>query len=228
MSALTIRNITLVENVTFPILFNLHKTKQMKRHKDFFQIADELFDFKNLTNIPFCTDREKGITECIKSLGLKLVLCTSHIKLDVKRWVAKKKSKNLISNFEGKKLIDLIEALISSEEKVDFISHIEKFNSINNNNVIRNYLNSGLIEDIEKYSAKFNIDEFNVFDGKSVTSNQSESMNYIFKSIVNWKSNTPDIMCLIFYYLQNYYLNEFSRASRQLGNYHINSYYSNK
>ncbi len=32
-------------------------------------------------------------------------------------------------------------------------------------------------------------------------------------------------MCLIFYYLQNYYLTEFSRASRNLGNYHINEYF---
>jgi hypothetical protein len=35
-------------------------------------------------------------------------------------------------------------------------------------------------------------------------------------------------MCLIFYYLQNCYLNEFNRASRNLGDYKVNELYSKK
>jgi hypothetical protein len=78
------------------------------------------------------------------------------------------------------------------------------------------------MSDIESYSSNFQTKKFRAFDGKAATSNQSEAFNYINKSTTNWKQNKPDMMC--FYYLQNYYLSEFLRASRHLGNYHISEY----
>jgi len=96
------------------------------------------------------------------------------------------------------------------------------------NSVILKYIASRLINDIKNYSALFVTQKFKAFEGKIATSNQSEAFNYVIKSIINWKQNTPDIMVLILYYLQNYYINEFRRAAKNLGIYHLNKYFPSK
>jgi len=47
LSTLTLKNIFLEEKIVFPILFMIHRTKRMARHKEFFQLAEKIF---NLTN----------------------------------------------------------------------------------------------------------------------------------------------------------------------------------
>jgi hypothetical protein len=225
VSTLTLKNATLREKPSFPILFMIHKTKQFERHENFFRIADRIFELSKYQNIPMTTDREKAITESVKRLNFPLVLCTNHIIRDVKFWISKNKS-NGISKENGQDLIEIVKRMIYCETKSDFESEKlmceEKFKD---NPIILNYVKVRLTSDIENHSAKFITKKFKAFDGKAATSNQSEAFNYIIKSITEWKENSPDLMCLIFYYLQNYYLTEFSRASRNLGNYHINEYF---
>ncbi len=203
----------------------IHKTKQFERHENFFRIADRLFELSKYQNIPLTTDREKAITESVKRLNFPLVLCTNHIIRDVKFWISKNNSKG-ISKENGHELIENVKRLINCDSKSDFecekLMCEEKFKD---NPLILNYIKVRLIPDIENHSANFITQKFKAFDGKAATSNQSEAFNYIIKSITEWKENSPDAMCLIFYYLQNYYLTEFSRASRNLGNYHVNEFF---
>lgn len=203
----------------------IHKTKRFEIHENFFHIADRVLDLNKYKNTPLTTDREKAITESIKRINIPLVLCTNHIIRDVKFWISKNRS-NGVSKAKGQRLIQMIKELIESDTKSNFKNIKGVFqDEFKDDSLILNYVNVRLMSDIENYAATFRTKKFSAFEGKAATSNQSEAFNYILKSTTNWKENKPDMMCLIFYYLQNYYLNEFSRASRGLGNYHTSKYF---
>ena len=161
ISTLTIKNVTLEEYTAFPILFHLHKTKRMERHEEFFQIAEKLFNLTELENVPICTDREKAIIEPIKKLKLNLVLCTSHLKNDVKRFVSEKRAKNLLQKIDGDLLIQHITDLINSANFVQFKEKCDKFNEkLESNPTIINYLNTRIVDDIRNSSALFKTSRF--------------------------------------------------------------------
>jgi hypothetical protein len=81
-----------------------------------------------------------------------------------------------------------------------------------------------LIDDIRNYSSKFSTSKYKAFENKLVTSNQSEGFNFVIKSMTEWTQIKPDVIVLILHYLQNYYLYEFGRAVKNLGNYHFSNF----
>ncbi len=206
----------------------IHKTKQKARREGFFHLADKFLNLSLMKKTPLTTDREYGIVETLKKMNLPLINCNNHLIREVKRWITKNIFKEL-NKEEASELLDFIKILINSETFEDFEFMYSKIQQkFRKNSVIPKYIASRLINDIKNYSALFVTKKFKAFEGKIATNNQSEAFNYVIKSVINWKQNTPDIMVLILYYLQNYYINEFRRAARNLGIYHLNKYFPSK
>jgi hypothetical protein len=194
----------------------------MARHKEFFQLAEKIFNLTKLKSIPISTDRERGIVQPIKEIGLNLVICNNHLIKDLKRWLAKNKS---ISKENSREIIEFIKGFINSDSLNQFESKYALFqDKFKNNSIIINYVKNNLIDDIRNYSSKFSTSKYKAFENKLVTSNQSEGFNFVIKSMTEWTQIKPDVIVLILHYLQNYYLYEFGRAVKNLGNYHFSNF----
>ena len=222
LSTLTMKNIFLEGDPIFPFLFNLHFTKREERHQEFFDIANKIFNLDSLETVPIVCDNEKAIKNSIIKCNLNFILCNNHLIRSMKRYL-NRKTPNEISKKEMTSFLDEIGNLIDAEKESHFRKIIEDINKkFAHKKSIIDYFNKNLLEDIEKYSSKLNTKKYQGFKGRRSTSNQSESFNKILKSVVEWEESQVDKMILVLYHLQNFYLCEFSRATKGLGKYKPN------
>ena len=224
ISSLTMRNVFLDGSPIFPVMFMLHMTKRFSVHQNFFHQLKSIFSKENIDKFPIITDREKGITSAIKDNGMKLILCTNHIKRDVKLWL-KKHAKIFNAKSDSDKFKNMINELLESESYNNFKSTKEKLTeNFSTNDKALKYARS-LIDDIENFCLYFEYKRYYGFKEKLATSNMCEAFNYIMKSMTEWKKMNVDSILLALNHLQNYFLIEFERAKRNVGKFKKNLNY---
>ena len=229
VSVLTIRNVFMKENCVFPMFFHITETKREKRHCEFFFWMNNNFNLKNIPKLPICSDREKGIYKSILYNDLNLCLCSLHLIRDVKFWNDSKLKKGLINTENAQEFIRYIEGMLNCDTEDKFKKVNEKFyDKFKKCQIIIDYYDKHLKTDISKYSAKFAVKQYAIFKTDKPTTNQSESFNNVMKQATDHKEVPIDKILLLFYNLQNYYINEFDRSTRGLGQYEPNSSHPKK
>lgn len=216
VSPLVMRNTYLTDDPIFPVLFLLHDRKKQWQHEEFFQIAvKELKLNQNATMIPLATDREKSIVNAISNVypGSNHVFCQNHIQRDVEFWI--KQQKNYTSD-DIKALKHNIRQLLESESAEEFDLLYEQISKKWTASFLE-YFNKNLLVDVRTRGAAFNFKKFLVFKDVSATNNQSESFNKVIKEAICNKELPLDALFLALFQIQMYYLNEFNRALRNLG-----------
>ena len=201
----------------FPLFLLLHKTKKLENHLNFFSTIENILHLSQYKNLYIITDREPSIVRAIEKSSLIHFYCTNHLKTDVKTWL----NKNNFEKSVKSKVKIITHHLINSKsiEKFEniWINFVENEKKFSENEKIMDYMNNQILPDIKNNIEK---DVEGIFKEKLPTNNMSESYNFVIKQATEWKQNSMDKMCMIFYYLQTYNIREISRAMRGLGNYY--------
>ena len=209
-------NIILKDEPIFPLFLLLHKTKKFENHNIFFSTIENILHLSRYKNLSIIIDREQSIVQAVRKTTLNHFFCTNHLKNDIKVWL----NKNNFEKSVKSKVKILVRHLVNckSIENLDSIwkNFIENENDIAENEKIMDYLKNNILPNIENNITN---DSNGIFFEKLQTNNMSESYNYVIKQATDWKKNSIDKMCMIFYYLQTFNIREISRAMRGLGNY---------
>ncbi|XP_078495172.1 uncharacterized protein LOC144749981 [Ciona intestinalis] len=217
VSVLVCRNVMLDKDPIFPFAFMIHDRKFARYHRDFFHDILKAIGLDKAVNVPFVTDRERGITKAFQATFPKLVnvYCTNHVIRDVGFWV-----KQFGTTDDVKVLKDDIERLINVVDEATFheilrvlyTTWTEKF---------KEYFNKNLKHDLLHHCCDFITRKFPAFVQGAVTNNISESMNNVLKTSVSHKELPLDVLLMAFMQMQKVYLNEFSRALARYGDYQL-------
>ncbi|KAF0758335.1 CG-1 domain-containing protein, partial [Aphis craccivora] len=82
--------------------------------------------------------------------------------------------------------------------------------------------------DLKNRCTAFKTDKFAAFFNKTPTNNISESLNKMVKQWNDWKELPLDALVLSLYKMQIFYVKEFNRCYRNMGDYQIKEKYQNK
>lgn len=89
VSVLVARNTYFDGDPIYPVAFLIHERKYLKHHREFLRDVLPAIGMTRAKNVPIVTDREKGITKCLKTHFPRLtnLFCTNHILRDVEYWL---------------------------------------------------------------------------------------------------------------------------------------------
>lgn len=209
------KNIMLENDPIFPLLMMIHESKKFHNHNEFLFLIENLLDISNYENVIIITDRENSIIQAINKTKLNHFFCTIHIKNDLKFWLNKHNIEKGLKN----KIKSSVHLLINSksiQKYEDILKRFEDENNESKDEKTYEYLKNQILPNIKR---NIENDKRGIFQNVNPTNNMSESYNYVLKQATDWKENSVDKMCLIFYYLQSFNIREISRANRGIGNY---------
>ena len=224
ISVFSFRHTLFKESPVIPAAFMVHEREFQQCHE---QLLNELLTHVsslNQTKCPIVTDEEKGIVNAVvaKLPAVTRLRCWNHTTRDVKRWLRAhgapsqdvlEYTKDVQKLFHQRTLVEYQTQLNEMQKKwsAPFYKYFLK-----NIHVDVTSIGRWVLEDRGVY---------NPYSG--VTSNQSESLNYVVKQMQDWKESPIDCMILALYYLQSYYLYEITRGQHNLGNYHLHTQFQN-
>lgn len=90
------------------------------------------------------------------------------------------------------------------------------------------YFENNIEFDLKNRCTAFKTDKFAAFFNKTPTNNISESLNKMVKQWNDWKELPLDALVLSLYKMQIFYVKEFNRCYRNMGDYQIKEKYQNK
>lgn len=91
-----------------------------------------------------------------------------------------------------------------------------------------NYFEKNIEYDLKNRCSFFKTNIFSAYTNKTPTNNISESLNKMIKQWNDWKELPLDALVLSLYKMQIFYVNEFNRCYRNMGDYHVKEEYFNK
>ena len=144
------------------------------------------------TPVPVVVNKEIGITNAIAKTvpNLPILYCWNHVKRDFKFWLGKQK---LPSDQQNVYTSDL-ESILDSDSKEEFTETCETLTAKWSKPVV-DYFEKNIKNDILKYSAKWILNQLNLFNPYSgIKNNISEGMNTVLKRLVDWKEVPLDSM----------------------------------
>ena len=218
VSIVVARNIYFQGEPIFPVAFLIHDKKFRKYHQEFLKDIFEAAGLAKAVNIPFVTNREKGITESFKTCFPQLtnVYCTNHILRDIEYWLRNKGGKEDI-----KVLKDDITRLIQCENETHF-QEMYKILSSTWSMPFLEYVEKHLYDDLISHSCRFVSSKFAAFaEGLVATNNMSESLNHVIKCLSQHKDTPLDVIVMIFQQMQDMLHYDFLRGVTGFGNFQL-------
>lgn len=229
VSVLVMRNTDIVGDPIFPVLFMIHERKLLRMHELFWgSFIKKLIHFEKYGhNVPIITDREKSIASAIlNSISIadtNLIFCHNHLIRDVKQWLH---TNNAIQD-DFKVYINEIKYLIEIKNENEFDKKLNEY-KIKWSRSFFNYFEKNIEYDLKNRCSFLKTNRFSAFANKTPTNNISESLNKMIKQWNDWKELPLDALVLSLYKMQIFYVNEFNRCYRNMGDFHIKDEYINK
>ncbi|XP_060109597.1 uncharacterized protein LOC132582142 [Heteronotia binoei] len=223
LSPIVMRNIKLKGDPVFPIAFFLHREKITSYHQDFLSEIVTKLGPEHMTNIPFLTNRERGIRQLLerKFPHIPNVYHWNCVLNNVSTWIKKHRRTN-----DPKVLKDHITLLLHSSSKEEYQHNYEQC-SLLWSQTFKQYFDKELKDIIPNHAARCFIQRFSAFKNDiSAANNFCESMNRIIKNKSDWKEMPVDCLILSMYHMQKFFLYEFQRAYCGLGNYALKEQFS--
>jgi len=201
---------------TIPIAFVLHDRKFQAVHSEFCeQLSSRL---KISSNVVLVTDGEAAIVSAFKKCypNWFLANCCNHILSDVEMWLKRHEGKGPDFAVYKSNIRELLQCQSVAELATKF-STLEPTWS----EAFKTYYQSYLVTRVETAYAGY-LQSVGLHTN-SITTNMSESLNYVIKEFQGWKENTADICLLSLYRLQLYYRTLISRSADGFGPYSIST-----
>lgn len=218
----TYRHTEFTAKPTIAVFFMFHETKSEEDHVFFLRhivkTVPALKKCREGGNVYMVTDNEKAIVNAIKEVlpDMPLFRCENHTINDTKVKLAdigiKKKE-------EQRRYKNSIRRLFSQNSEEDYNREL-KVEQQSWDPRFTQYFLKCIDPDINKIG-KWKCMEFRE---ERITTNQSESMNFVMKSLLDWKEVPIDIMCLSAFRLSQYYDREIVRGRYNLGNYRLHEH----
>lgn len=212
LSVLVLKLSAFCEAPIIPIGFVLHDRKFQAVHASFCeQLRPRL---KVAGNVVLVTDGELAITSAFKEAYPKwrMVNCWNHILTDVESWLKRHDGKASDIAIYKSNVRELLQCE-SAGELGTKMSTLEPLWSQS----FQTYYNNHLVKRVETaYTGHLLSIGLQV---KSITTNMSESVNYVIKEFQGWKESTGDICLLSLYRLHLYYQSVILRSADGFGPY---------
>ena len=165
------------------------------------------------TNVFIVTDQEKAITQANAKVfpNLKCFLCWNHVLQDTKRWL---KSHGVSTQRETTYYTDSVRLLLHSNSEAEYkdrlLVKLAKWSK-----PFCTYFMDTIHSSINQLAAW----ELHQFGLEDISTNQSESFNFVLKKLQDWKEAPIDALCLSLLRLCQFYIAEIKRGYSGLGNY---------
>lgn len=222
VSILCFRHALFKEAPVIPAAFMIHERKFEAHHKAFFSVCSKLVPSLSKTLFPIVTDEEKAIVKAISEIlpNIPQLRCWNHTLRDVTRWL---RNHGAPSQDVSVYLND-VRSLFHLPTETEYCSKLAKMKA-KWSAPFSEYYEQNITPDIHVI-ARWAIEQYGVYNPFSgITSNQSESLNFVIKQLQDWHESPLDCMALSFFHLQNYYMMEIYRGQHGLGTYHKHSQY---
>jgi hypothetical protein len=225
VSVLVARNTFLHGNPILSVAFMIHDRKLEYVHRTMWETISSVIDISCLSDsVPICVDREVSLTNAIRNVQSRanIVYCSNHVRRDIRQWL-----KNAQGQATDLKVIgEQITALIMSETEEAFDFLYKKYEEKWSKEFVE-YMAACVRSDM-KTCSKFNAVTYSAFRDVLPTNNLSESMNFVLKYAIDWKELPLDTLVLKFIELQCNHLLEFSRCTKNLGDFRFKTDYVGK
>lgn len=217
LSVLTLKLSIFNEAPSVPLAFMIHDRKFKSVHSEFCENFKRRMK-RNSTDVTLVTDGEAAIVASFKTCFPKwnMVSCWNHLLSDIEMWLKRhdgKASDVLIYKSN-------IRELLKSETEGDLSAKLSTF---------RESWSEAFVEHYNACLADRVLDSFVgrlrhlKLECDSVTTNMSESLNFVIKDFQGWKEKTADLSLISLYQLQNFYETQINRSRQGFGPYHFKS-----
>ena len=220
VSVLSFRHTLFIECPVIPAAFLIHERKFRECHEKFFFECVKHVPTLCKAFKPIVTDDEKGIVESIKKVfpNLMWLRCWNHLFQDVRRWLRNHGAPSQDVEVYVGNLRKLFHKPSESEYQVELDEVSKKWSA-----PFGEYYKKNIHPQI-MFIGRWALEKVGLYNPYSgITSNQSEGLNHVLKTLNDWREMSVDCLMLSLYYLQEYYLSEISRGQNELGIYHVHS-----
>jgi hypothetical protein len=202
------------EEPSIPVGFVLHDRKFQTVHEEFCHQLNRRLKVKS--NVVLVSDGEAAITSAFRVCYPKwfLVNCWNHILTDVEMWLKRHDGKKSDIEVYKSNVRELLQCTSAGEMNTKF-STLEPSWSES----FKTYYNSHLLDRVE--TAYTGYLQSVGLQKNSITTNMSESLNFVIKDFQSWQESTADICLLSMYRLQLYYRVVILRSVEGFGPYSL-------
>lgn len=221
LSVLVLKLSAFKESPSIPVAFMIHDRKFTAVHTEFCEQLGLKLKSKSKsksTDVTLVTDGEAAIVAAIKSClpHWQLVSCWNHISSDIEMWLKRHGgtgSDILVYKSTVRELLTCtssaeLSSKLSTVKQTWSEAFITYYDEVLANKITTSYI--GYLR-----SLGLQVD--------SMTTNMSESLNFVIKDFQGWKENTADICLFSMYQLQLFYMKQISRSRDGFGPYTLAS-----
>jgi hypothetical protein len=216
LSVLTLKLSVFNEDPIVPIAFVLHERKFQSVHSEFCELLSRRI--KTERDVVLVTDGESAIVSAFKNSlpRWKFVNCWNHILTDVEVWLKRHQGKGSDITVYKSSIRELLQCN-SAAELAKKMKTLEPTWS----EAFKTYYTSNLLKRVETaYTGYLKTVGLHT---NGITTNMSESLNFVIKQFQGWKENTADICLLSLYRLQLYYRTIIGRSLDGFGPFTLRS-----
>jgi hypothetical protein len=195
------------EEPCIPALFLIHERKFAETHCTFFKELKKVVPSK--CTVAIVTDRERANTTAI-STEVPTVLqqfCWNHILQDVRRWL----TAHGAPRTDISAMIGNLRILFNQPNLMEYERTLGELSS-SWDVLFQEYYFKFIHPDVNKGVGRWRLEGAGVHTRSGVTTNLSESLNRVIKSLQNWKEAPADVMITALYQLQQFHINEIQRG----------------
>jgi len=214
LSVLLFRDTEFDSPPIFPLAYLIHERKLSKTHDDFFRhISNILPELQTATNAIIVTDGEASIRTALHTHmpHIRAFLCWNHLLQDCKRWL---RDHGAHTKSEIGYYVDTVRGLLQSSNEQEYKDSLIELTTIWSQPFAEHFVKS-----IHPSIGHIGSWELRPYCLESVTTNQSETFNFVLKKLNNWKECPVDAMVLTLFRLAQYHIVEIHRGRCGLGNY---------
>lgn len=205
LSVLALKLSVFDEAPTIPVSFVIHDRKFESVHYEFCQQLKRRLKVRS--QVVLVTDGEAAIVSAFRESYPQWVLvnCWNHIMSDIEMWVKRHEGKGCDAAVYKSNVREMLNCQ-SAAELTSKMSTLEPTWSES----FQMYFNSYLVDRVETAYAGY-LHSVGLRND-TITTNMSESLNFVIKQFQGWKENTPDLCLLSLYRLQLYYQTLINRS----------------
>lgn len=217
LSVMVVKLSDFMQSPTIPVAFVIHDRKFKSVHTEFCeQLKHRMKSFK--AGSILVTDGEEAIVGAFANAfpTLSLVSCWNHIVSDVEMWLKRHDGKaSDVMIYKAN-----IKELLQRSSMGEFSSRLSTIKQSWSGAFVQYYDTHIANRVMVSYSGRL---AHLGLPCDSITTNMSESLNFVIKEFQGWKENTADVCLFSLHQLQLFYLSQINRSADGFGPYTLGS-----